>query len=106
MPALLPRLDTRFGGAHLSENFCGDQSVPVNGANVYTLPYLGQGIPASGIQAEYLQIWVFAKGPSVTNAVFVSLAPDKTSITINITQIGADQAEVVVENIHTIRAGF
>lgn len=108
MPAaLVPIQDTRFNGNVPSASFCRVTFVPLNGNDVLTLPWQTlQGIPAAGIQAEFMKIHIEALGPSVTNAKWVSLAPDKNSITINFTQTGGDAVEVTVINWHSIVAGF
>lgn len=91
-----PNLVLKTGGV-LTSTATG---VPVNGNNTFLL-----NIPTKNIDStNWLKLNIFALGPSVTGATFVSLSPDNTSVTVNFVQTGADQCKVEAVLVHsTIR---
>jgi hypothetical protein len=78
------------------------EGVPSDGANVIGLPFIDNGVEPSLVDENWMDIRVEALGPLVTSSSFVSLSPDKTQLTLDFTQGGADQARVTVALIHTI----
>ena len=89
-----PDLTVKSGGSLTSEA----TGTPVNGNNTFAV-----GIDPDLIDnTDWLEFTVTPLGASVTNATFTSLSGDKTQVTINFTQSGADQAKVVAVQKHSI----
>jgi len=101
-PDLLPKPDLRKGPSGESEIWAENTGVPVNGDNVIGIPFIANGIDPDDIDADWLDVLVEALGPSITASAFVSLAPDKQSVTINITQTGGDSARIRISVIHSL----
>jgi hypothetical protein len=101
-PDLQPRTDNRKGPGGTSVIWAEADGVPDNGANTFGLPFLSEGVDPAVIDEDWIDVRVDALGPSVTGAQFVSLSPDKTQMTINFTQVGADQARVRVQLLHSL----
>lgn len=101
-PDLQPRPDARKGPGGQSVIWAEATGVPDNGDNTFALPFISEGVDPAAIDEDWLDVRVAADGPSITGAAFVSLSADKTQMTINFTQGGADQATVTVSIIHSI----
>lgn len=69
---------------------------PVNGVNTFNL-----ALPVADVEEDWLKITVIANGDSVTGATYTNLSVDKTQISINFAQTGADTATVEAELVHT-----
>jgi hypothetical protein len=70
---------------------------PTNGQNTFAI-----GISASDVDEDHLHIDVFALGPSIRNAEYVSLSGDKSSIVVSFRQTGSDQAKVIARVNHSL----
>jgi hypothetical protein len=98
-PALVP---ITYDDGDVSNLVCESVGVPDPGPNVIPLPYVALGIDPGIIDLQRLEFRVEALGPSVTGASVVSLAPDKTSVTIDYTQGGGDATLTRAVLNHTI----
>ena len=85
-----------------SDQVAQAQGVPDNGNNVIGLPWVGQGVNPDLIELGRIKFRVEGLGPSVQLATEVSIAPDKTTVTLNFDQTGADEAIVTATLHHTI----
>ena len=85
-----PNLALRSGGVNHATN----TGVPVNGANTFL-----HNIPNVD-DATWIDVDVIALGPSITAATLTSV--NTTTIVINFTQSGTDQATVNATLQHTI----
>jgi len=103
IPDLTLKPDTRGGDPNgKSTIFAVGTGVPVNGNNTFGLPFVANGIPPDQIDENWLSVRPQALGPSVTGATFVSLSPDKQSMTLSVVQGGGDQILVEVGLMHTL----
>lgn len=100
-PALNPKPDTRRGPGATSTIWAEATGIPANGPNVIALPFISEGVAPDDINEDWIDLRISALGPSVIGASFVSLAPDKQSMTINFVQAGADQATVRCRIYHS-----
>jgi hypothetical protein len=99
IPDLIP---ITYDNGDESDQVCESTGVPVNGANVIGLPWVGQGVDPTLIDLKRIKFRVEALGPSVQLASEGALSPDKLSVTLNFIQVGADQATVNAVLNHTI----
>lgn len=99
IPAMAPIV---YDNGVVSPQICEAVGAPVNGANVISLPWVGQGIDPSLIDADRILWRAEALGASVTGASEGALAPDKLSQVINFTQLGTDQVRLRATLNHTI----
>lgn len=99
VPALVP---FTYENGSVSEQFCTAQGAPVNGNNVISLPWVGQGVDPILIELDRITFRVEAQGPSVTGSDEVSISADKTTATLSFVQVGADEALVEATLHHTI----
>jgi len=88
-----PNLIRRAGSRLWSEA----TGVPANGPNTFALDF-DPGLVA----AEWLFFDVTGLGPSVNGVRFISLSADKTQVTLDFVQTGADAVRVVAQLLHTI----
>lgn len=91
---MFPGLVLKSGGVLHSESV----GTPSNGNNTFLININPRLID----NTDWLDFQVVALGTSVTDAVFVSISPDKTQATINFTQTGVDQARVIASLNHTL----
>jgi hypothetical protein len=115
-PNLALRVDPQSPGG-TSNAWAEATGIPDNGNNTFTLPFVAAGIDPNLIQADWMRITVTLNGrqlqngtvlaAGVTDAAFVSLAANKTDLTLTFTQgaPGVGQANVGVELIHTVSRG-
>jgi hypothetical protein len=96
----------------VSQLYAEALGIPANGPNVIGLPFLSDprsGIDPSLVDEDWLEFWIDMNGEQgtvsgVQDAAFVSLAPDKLSVTISFLQTvpGVGEARVICRVIHTV----
>jgi hypothetical protein len=92
-----PNLTLLAGRTNLSEA----TGAPDNGNNTFLH---GWNLDPSQIDEELIELEYVLIDPSVTAVSFVSLSPDKLSLTLNFTQSGAGQVQVVAKHQHSAGA--
>jgi hypothetical protein len=102
-PDLVLKSDPRWGGGRTSTIVAEATGVPDNGANTFALPFVAAGIDPSMVDEDWFENFcVQANGPDVTGARFTSISGDKTMITMDFDQAGADSATVRIELKHSV----
>jgi hypothetical protein len=109
-PALLLRPDINSPG-NVAQIYAEATGIPDNGLNVIGLPFVSDprsGVAPSLVTEDWLEFWLDLNGengtvPGVSDAAFVSLAPDKLSLswTFSQTAPGIGTARMICRLIHT-----
>ena len=89
-----PNLTLRSGGTLTAEA----TGTPDDGDNTFAL-----AIPPAYVDENWLELDITLNGPSVTSATYVSLSGDKTQLTVNFGQTGADTVTLIATMIHSFR---
>jgi len=89
-----PDLALKNGGVFHSEN----TGTPTNGVNTFALAMNPDLID----NTDWLTVNVYPLGPSITGVSGLTVSGDKTQISVNFVQTGADQARVEAIYEHSI----
>ncbi len=80
-------------------NLSSGTSIPDNGDNTFLH---GWDLDPGKIDTDQIVLRPIALGPSVSAVTFVSLSADGLSLTVSVTQAGADQLFLSAEHVHSV----
>lgn len=95
-----PNLALRAGSVLWAEA----TGIPDPGNNVFTIPFVASGVPASKVEEDWLVFFnaISPTTPGVVSATFVSLSADKTTVTMSFDADGVGVTTLYCWLVHSI----